>query len=74
MKKIWTIIGALLIGLIIPSTTIKVEASNEKTIDIYLIAGQSNAVGQTDADVSSLNQIDLLMLLMFELVLIILDL
>jgi len=58
MKKLWTIIGVLLMSLIIPSTVQKVEASNEKTIDIYLIAGQSNAVGQTDADVDSLNQID----------------
>lgn len=58
MKKLWVVISALLINLIIPTTINIVEASNEKTIDIYLIAGQSNAVGQTDADVSALNQID----------------
>ena len=54
MKKLWTIIGVLLMSLIIPSTVQKVEASNEKTIDIYLIAGQSNASGYTLFDKDSL--------------------
>ena len=58
MKKLLVVAGALLMSLLTPTTNLKVKASSDKTIDIYLIAGQSNAVGQTDADVSSLNQID----------------
>ena len=58
MKKILALFSILLasIGFNISQNEVKVNAA--KDIDIYLIAGQSNAVGQTVADVEQLSMMD----------------
>jgi hypothetical protein len=61
MKKTYLIILMILLTLFICPTHTVVDASAEKEIDIYLIAGQSNAVGYTIVDENGkadLNQMD----------------
>ena len=59
MKKVSILIGLLLLCLTMNKPMVKVDASmGGNNIDIYLIAGQSNAVGQTVADVEQLTMMD----------------
>ena len=59
MKKFCLILLVLITFVLIP-TEIIADASDDSNnpIDIYLIAGQSNAVGNTDADVEALKKVD----------------
>lgn len=50
MKKIFLFILMVLFTIVVAPNEKKVEASNGQTIDIYLIAGQSNAAGYTKVD------------------------
>lgn len=59
MKKISILIGLLLLFLTMNKPVSKVSAdTGSNDIDIYLVAGQSNAVGQTVADVEQLEMMD----------------
>ena len=50
MKKIFLFILMVLFTVVVAPKETKVEASSGKTIDIYLIAGQSNAAGYTKVE------------------------
>lgn len=52
MKKLFLIILLVLCALIIAPSQKQVKASENPTIDIYLIAGQSNAAGYTKVEAS----------------------
>ncbi|MBE6143151.1 MAG: sialate O-acetylesterase [Erysipelotrichaceae bacterium] len=58
MKKISILFGLLLLVLTMNRPQVKVHADSSNDIDIYLVAGQSNAVGQTVANVEQLTMMD----------------
>ena len=59
MKKLLALLGLLFVTVSIKVPQYEVKASNlSEDIDIYLIAGQSNAVGQTVSDHEQLALMD----------------
>lgn len=58
MKKLLTFLGLLFVSIGMNISQEKISVNAAQDIDIYLIAGQSNAVGQTVADVEQLSTMD----------------